>query len=55
MNPTFLLQGPMGIAGPILLILLVLWMARGDRSPWYVKAALLLPLALLLLIMFGIL
>ena len=51
MNLTFLLQGPMGIAGPILLILLVLWMARWERSPWYVKAALLLPLALLLLIM----
>ena len=33
MNLTFLLQGPMGIAGPILLILLVLWMAQGERSP----------------------
>ena len=32
MNLTFLLQGPMGIAGPILLIMLVLWMARGDRD-----------------------
>ena len=39
MNLTFLLQGPLGIAGPILLILLVLWMARGDRSPWYVSLA----------------
>lgn len=53
MNLTFLLQGPLGIAGPILLILLVLWMARGDRSPWYVKAALLSLLAVLFLIMFG--
>lgn len=53
MNLTFLLQGPLGIAGPILLILLVLWMARGDRSPWYVKAALLGLLTVLFLIMFG--
>lgn len=53
MNLTFLLQGPLGIAGPILLILLVLWMARGDRSPWYVKVSLLVLLAVLLLVMFG--
>ncbi len=33
MNLTFLLQGPMGIAGPILLILLVLWMAGGTVPP----------------------
>ena len=46
-------MGPLGIFGPILLILLCLWLGRGDRSPWYVKAVLLILLALLLLIMFG--
>ena len=53
MNLTFLLQGPLGIAGPILLILLCLWMARGNHSPWFAKAVLLALLVLLLLIMFG--
>lgn len=47
--------GPLGIFGPILLGSLGLWLARGDRSPWYVKAALLVFFALLLLILFGIL
>jgi len=47
-----LLQGPLGIFGPILLILLCLWMARGNRSPWFAKAVLLALLVLLLLIMF---
>lgn len=45
--------GPMGVLGPMLLILAGLWMGRGDRSPWYVKAALLAALAILLLIMLG--
>lgn len=43
----------MGIFGPILLVLLCLWLARGSRSPWFVKAVLLALLVLLLLIMFG--
>ena len=43
----------MGVLGPMLLILAGLWMGRGDRSPWYVKAALLAALAILLLIMLG--
>lgn len=47
--------GPLGIFGPILLIAAGLWLARGGRSPWYVKAVLLVLLAVLLLIMFGIL
>ena len=45
--------GPLGILGPILLILVGLWLGRGDRSPWYVKAALLGLLTVLFLIMFG--
>lgn len=48
-----MVMSPMGIFGPILLVLLGLWTGRGDRSPWYVKAALLVLLAVLLLIMFG--
>lgn len=47
--------GPLGIFGPILLVLLVLWLGRGDCSPRYVKAALLGLLAVLLLILFRIL
>lgn len=43
----------MGIFGPILLVLLGLWMGRGERSPWYVKVGLAAGLAILLLIMFG--
>lgn len=43
----------MGVLGPMLLILAGLWMGRGDRSPWYVKTALLAALAILLLIMLG--
>ena len=54
MNLTFLLKGPLGLMGPILLILLCLCLGRGDRSPWYVKAILLALLLLLLLIMFGV-
>ena len=53
MNLTFLLRGPLGIMGPILLILLCLCLGRGDRSPWYLKAALLGLLTVLFLIMFG--
>lgn len=45
--------GPLGIFGPILLVLLVLWAGRGNRSLWYVKAALLGLLAVLFLIMLG--
>lgn len=52
-SPVRMMMGPMGIFGPILLVLLGLWMGRGKRSPWYVKAALLALLAVLLLIMFG--
>ena len=46
-------SGPLGIFGPILLVLLCLWLGRGDRSPWYVKAVLFALLALLLLIILG--
>ncbi len=46
-------RGPLGIFGPILLILLGLWFGRGNHSSWYVKAALLVLLAVLLLVMFG--
>lgn len=45
-----LMRGPLGIFGPILLILAGLWMARGDRSPRRVKAVLLALLALLLIL-----
>lgn len=31
-------RGPLGILGPVLFLLLCLWLVRGDRSPWYVKA-----------------
>ena len=47
------LGGPLGIFGPMLLILLCLWLGRGKRSPWYVKAALLAVLAVLVLILLG--
>ena len=46
-------RGPLGIFGPILLILLCLWLGRGDRSPWFVKAVLIALLVLLVLIMLG--
>ena len=46
-----LVSGPLGIAGPILVLLLLLWLARGERSPWYVKAALLAALAVLIFVM----
>lgn len=45
--------GPLGILGPILLVLLGLWMGRGGRSPWYVKVILSVLLVLLVLIMLG--
>lgn len=48
-----MLMGPMGILGPVLLIFVGLWLGRGDRSLWYVKAVLLGLLAVLFLIMFG--
>lgn len=44
--------GPMGVLGPMLLILAGLWMGRGDRSPWYVKAVLCVLLLVLFLILF---
>ena len=43
-----------GIFGPVLLILLGLWLGRGERSPWYVKAVLLGLLLVLFLIMFRV-
>ncbi|MBD5133568.1 MAG: hypothetical protein HDT38_03705 [Clostridiales bacterium] len=43
-------RGSLGILGPILLVLLCLWLGRGDRSPWYVKAILVVLLILLMLI-----
>lgn len=43
--------GPMGILGPMLLILAGLWMGRGGRSPWYVKVVLAVLLVLLVLIL----
>lgn len=49
----FFAGGPLGIFGPILLILVCLWLGRGERSPWYVKAVLLVLLILLLLIALG--
>ena len=42
--------GPMGILGPIVLVLLGLWMGRGERSPWYIKVILVVLLTLLVLI-----
>ena len=53
LDPVQMLMGPMGILGPVLLIFVGLWLGRGDRSPWYVKAVLLGLLAVLFLIMFG--
>lgn len=47
------MQTTFGISGPIALILLGLWLGRGERSPWYIKALLIALLALLLLIMQG--
>ena len=44
----------LGIFGPVLLILLGLWLGRGERSPWYVKAVLLGLLLVLFLIMFRV-
>lgn len=49
----FFAGGPLGIFGPILLVLLCLWLGRGDRSPWFVKVILFTLLALLLLITLG--
>lgn len=46
-------SGPLGIFSPILLVLLCLWLGRGSRSPWPVKAVLLVLLAVLLLVMIG--
>ena len=45
--------GPLGIFGPILVLLVCLWLGRGNRSPWCVKVILLALLILLLLIMLG--
>ena len=49
----FFAGGPLGIFGPILVVLVCLWLGRGDRSPWFVKAILIALLVLLLLIMLG--
>lgn len=46
-------MGPLGIFGPILVVLVCLWLGRGNRSPWFVKVLLLVLLALLLLITLG--
>ena len=46
--------GPLGIFSPILLMLTGLWLARGGRSPWYIKMVLFALLAVLLLILFRI-
>lgn len=43
----------MGIFGPILLMLLGLWMGRDGRSPWYIKVILAALLVLLVLILLG--
>ena len=48
-----LVSGPLGIAGPILVLLLLLWLARGERSPWYIKAVLAAMLLILVLVMLG--
>ena len=45
-------MGPLGIFGPILVLLLCLWLGRGERSPGWTKALLAGLLVLLLLIMF---
>ena len=45
-------MGPLGIFGPILVVLLCLWLGRGERSPSCTKALLAGLLVLLLLIMF---
>ena len=49
----FFAGGPLGILSPILLVLLCLWLGRGERSPWFVKVILLALLVLLLLILLG--
>lgn len=43
----------MGILGPVLLVLLCLWLGRGERSPVWVKVLLAGFLALLMLILLG--
>ncbi|MBD5118236.1 MAG: hypothetical protein HDT37_03860 [Clostridiales bacterium] len=45
-------MGPLGILGPILVVLLCLWLGRGERSPGWTKVLLAGLLVLLLLIMF---
>lgn len=49
-----LVRGPLGIWGPILMLLLCLWAGRGERSPWYVKAILVVLVMILLLVMLGL-
>ena len=46
-------RGPLGILSPMLLMLLCLWLGRGDRSPWFVKVILLILIVLLLFILLG--
>ena len=47
------LPGRVGFFGPRLRLLLGLGRGRGNRAPWFVKAALVALLSVLLLIMFG--
>lgn len=48
-----LLGGSMGILGPMLIVLVCLWLGRGDRSPWYIKAGLVIVFVVLVIIMLG--
>ena len=49
-----LVRGPLGIWGPILMLLLCLWAGRGERSPWYVKVILVVLVIILMLVMLGL-
>ena len=48
-----LLGGPMGILGPMLIVLMCLWLSRGERSPRYIKVILIAVLVVLALVVFG--
>ena len=49
-----LVRGPLGIWGPIMMLLLCLWVGRGERSPWYVKVILVVLMIILVLVMLGL-